>query len=132
MKSLFTITALIEAGTGVALVLAPSAVVLILLGSPLDSPASVVLGRILGAALFALGAACWLARADIHGQAAAGLNWAMLLYNSAVALLLGYARIDSGTSGVALWPTVIVHSTLAAWCIACLLIGRRNVSGICS
>jgi hypothetical protein len=57
---LLTITAALEAATGVAV--APSSVVLVLLGSQLDSPASLVIARVLGAALFSLGAACWLAR----------------------------------------------------------------------
>ena len=59
MKTLLTITAALEAGTGVALAVTPSAVVLALLGSPLDSPVGLVIGRVLGAALFSLGAACW-------------------------------------------------------------------------
>src|SRR5271157_2932179 len=53
MKTWLTTTAALEAGTGVALALAPSAVVLILLGSPLDSPAGLVIGRVLGAAVLA-------------------------------------------------------------------------------
>jgi len=127
-RTLLTITAAVEAGTGVALAIAPSAVVLVLLGSPLDSPAGLVIGRVLGAALFALGAACWLARGDAEGRTAAGLIGAMLIYNIAVALLLGYARIGLEMSGGALLPAVILHSALAVWCVACIRIARRDVS----
>ncbi len=58
-----------EAGTGVALALAlaPSVIVLVLLGSALDSPAGLLIARVRGAALFSLGAACWLAQ--VVGQA---------------------------------------------------------------
>jgi hypothetical protein len=129
VKTLLTITAALEAGTGVALVVAPSSVVLMLLGSPLDAPASLVIGRVLGAALFALGAACWGARHDPQGRTAAGLIAAMLLYNIAVVSLLGHARIGSGMSGVGWWPGVILHSALAVWCAACLRTARRNVIG---
>jgi hypothetical protein len=129
VKTLLTITAALEAGTGVALAIAPSSVVLVLLGSPLDSPASVVIGRVLGAALFSLGAACWGARDDAQGRTAAGLITAMLLYNIAAVSLLGYSRIGLGISGVGLWPAVILHSALVVWCVACLRIARRNVSG---
>ena len=52
MKSLFATTAIVEAATGIALFFAPSWLVLVLLGSPLDSPASLTIGRVLGAALF--------------------------------------------------------------------------------
>jgi len=126
MKSLLTITAALEAGTGVALLVAPSSVVLVLLGAPLDSPAGLVIGRILGAALVSLGGACWLARGDAQGRTAAGLIAAMLLYNIAAVVLLGHARIGLGMAGGSL-PAVILHSALAVWCVACLRIGRRNV-----
>jgi len=129
MKTLLTVTAALEAGTGVALTLAPSAVVLVLLGSPLDSPAGLVIGRVLGAALIALGAACWIARDDAQGRTAAGLVAAMLLYNIAVVSLLGYARIGPRLSGVGSWPVVIRHSALAVWCVACLRITRQGGSG---
>ena len=64
MKRLLIVTAVIELGAGLALVGLPSAAVALLLGSPLDAPAAVTLGRLAGAALFALGVACWLAHYD--------------------------------------------------------------------
>ena len=73
MKSLLTITAIVEAATGLGLVVLPSVVVQLLLGSPLHAPAAVMLGRVAGAALLALGVACWLARADAQSRAARGL-----------------------------------------------------------
>jgi hypothetical protein len=128
MKTLLTITAALEAGAGIALLIAPSAVVLLLLGSPLDSPAGLVIGRVLGAALFSLGAACWLARDDVSGPAGGGLVAAMLLYNIAAVSLLGYTRIGLGMSGTGLGPAVILHSALLIWCVACLRITHRNMS----
>ena len=61
-KSLLIVTALIEAGTGIALLVAPSVIVELLLGAGLSSPQSLVVGRVAGAALIAIGVACWLAR----------------------------------------------------------------------
>jgi hypothetical protein len=129
MRTLLTITAALEAGTGVVLTLAPSAVVLVLLGSPLDSLAGLVIGRVLGAALIALSVACWIARDDAQGRTAAGLVAAILLYNIAVVSLLGYARIGLRLSGVGSWPAVILHSALAVWCVACLRMARLVASG---
>jgi hypothetical protein len=120
VKTLLAITALIEAGTGVALAVAPSSVAGVLLGSPLEGPGSAIIARILGAALFALGAACWIARKDAQNRAAAGLVAGMLMYNAAVAMLLGYAGIGLGMSGIGLWPAVILHAALSGWCAGCL------------
>jgi hypothetical protein len=126
MKTLLTITAAIETGAGLALALAPALGVSILLGSSLDTPAGLIMGRILGAALFSLWMACGFARGDSPGRSVAGLISAMLLYNLAVVSLLGYARIGLGMSGLGLWPTALLHSTLAVWCVGCLRIERRK------
>ncbi|MFZ0826597.1 MAG: hypothetical protein WAO02_04165, partial [Verrucomicrobiia bacterium] len=60
MKAFHTVTALIEAGAGLALLGFPSAAVKLLLGSPLDTPATLTLGRVAGAALLALGETAFL------------------------------------------------------------------------
>ena len=124
------ITAVLEAGTGVALEIAPAAVVLLLLGQPIDSPAGPVIGRILGAALVSLGTACWIARNEDQSRAAAGLIAAMLIYNVAVVMLLVHARFALDFRGIGLPPVVIVHTGLAIWCFACLQITLRNASNL--
>jgi hypothetical protein len=121
MKILHTVTALIEAGAGVALGCCPSAVVALLLGSGLDSPAAVMLGRLTGAALLALGVACWLARDDAQSRAARGLVTALLVYNFAAVALFTFAGIGLGLHGVALWPAAALHALMAVWCMACLV-----------
>jgi hypothetical protein len=120
MKILLTATALIEAGAGVALGCFPSAVVMVLLSSPLESPAAVTLGRLTGAALLALGVACWFARGDAQSRAAKGLIAAMTMYNLGAAMLFLFAGIGLGLRGVALWPVVVLHAAMAVWCVACL------------
>ena len=95
MKHLLTLTAVIEVGAGVALVALPSLLVTLLLGSALDTPAAVTVGRVAGAALLALGVACWLARHDGRSRAATGLVAAMLLYNLAAVSILASAGIGS-------------------------------------
>ena len=120
MSRLLKLTALIEAATGLALMVVPSVVVRLLLGSPLDTSAAVMLGRVAGVALFALGVACWLARDDAQSRAARGLVAAMLLYNVATVAVLAFAGIGFGLHGVALWPAVVLHAVMAVWCVACL------------
>jgi len=120
MNRLFKLTAIIEAATGLALLVVPSVVVQLLLGSPLDTSAAVTLGRVAGAALLVLGVACWLAHCDEQSRAARGLVAAMLLYNISVAAVLAFAGLGLGLHGIALWPAVILHAVMAVWCIVCL------------
>jgi hypothetical protein len=120
MKMLHTVTAVIEAGAGLALGCCPSFTVALLLGSPLDTLAAVTLGRLAGGALLALGVACWLARGDAQSRAARGLIAAMVVYNFAAVALFVFAGIGLGLHGVALWPAVVLHAGMVIWCIACL------------
>jgi hypothetical protein len=57
------------------------------------SHVSFVGARPLGAALLALGVACWLARSDTTGPAQFGLIARVLVYDAAAALLLAYAGL---------------------------------------
>jgi hypothetical protein len=127
MKNLLTVSALFELGAGAALLCCPSATVVLLLGSGLDTSAAMTLGRVAGAALLALGAACLFARDD-GSHAARGLVRAMVLYNLAVAAILAVAGIGSGLIGIALWPAVVIHAAMAAWCISCLLRTQAQIN----
>ena len=124
MKRLLTLTAIIEAATGLGLIGVPAAVVHLLLGGEI-SGASIPLGRVAGAALFALGVACWLASYDQQSCAARGVVTAMVLYNLATVIILGAAGIQSPPDGIALWPAVVLHAAMTVWCVACL---RRSPS----
>jgi len=126
MRTLLIVTAVIEAATGVALLLSPPLPVSLLLGASLDTPTGLVVGRVAGAALLSLGIACWLARNDEQSRAATGLIAAMLLYNTAVAAVLVYAGIGLRLAGVGTWPAVLLHAALAVWCLACLRTMRVN------
>jgi hypothetical protein len=118
MKALPIVTAVIEVGAGLALLGFPSAVAMLLLGTPLDTPAALTVARVAGAGLLALGVACWLARGDTQSPAARGLVGAMLLYNVAAVAVLAFAGIGFGLHGALLWPAVILHAGMAAWCVA--------------
>jgi len=121
VSALFAATAVIEVGAGLALLLIPSAAVQILLGAPFEAPAALAVARVGGAALLALGVACWLARDDTKSRAARGLIAAMVIYNVGVALVLGTAGIRLSPAGFVLWPAaVVLHAAMAIWCIMSL------------
>ena len=119
MKRFLKLTAIIEGATGLALIAVPAIVVRLLLGAEI-SGASIPLGRVAGAALLALGVACWLARDDTQSRATRGLVVAMLMYNIFATAILAFAGIGLQLHGVVLWPAVVLHAAMGAWCVVCL------------
>lgn len=103
MNRVLALAAVGEAGTGLALVLAPSLVAQLLLGADVTG-SGVVVARVAGIALIALAAACW------PGPAALG----MLFYGLLVTLYLGWMGATGTASGVLLWPAVVLHAVLTA------------------
>jgi hypothetical protein len=120
MKSLLTVAAVVEAATGVSLLVSPALPFSILFGAPLDHPTGVIVCRVGGAALVALGVACWRARLDGRSRGATGVVAALLFYNVAAVVILLDARLGEALGGIGLWPTVVLHAALTGWCIAWL------------
>ena len=114
------VTALVEAGAGLALLVVPSIFFGLLLAIPQPSPEALLVGRIAAAALLALAVSCWLARDDRDGPAQHGLLCGMLVYNVGVGLLLAYAGSMLQMAGIALWPAVALHAAMAIWAVTCL------------
>lgn len=118
MRKLFIAMATIEMATGLALITSPPMLAWLLLGSPLDPPAALIIARIGGVALLSLATACWFAADDENSRSAGGVMAAMVLYNCGAVILLAYAGVGLGLSGLGLWPAVLVHIVLAVGFIA--------------
>jgi hypothetical protein len=107
MNKPLAFAALAEAATGVALIVAPSLVGRLLLGTEL-SGVDVVVGRVAGISLLSLGFACWPGkeptRAALCGMATYGLL---------VTLYLFYLGIRGEWVGPLLWPAVVLHAVLS-------------------
>jgi hypothetical protein len=117
MKALLTTTAILEGVTGLILTVAPSFLVSVLLGVAIRDPAAILLGRLSGAALISIAVACWLSRNDTLPSV---MVKAMVVYNIAATSLLAYAGLAARLSGPGLWPVVLLHAGMAAWCISAL------------
>jgi len=121
MKNLLTATAVIEAGAGLALLALPAT---LLFGPSLDSPAGWAVVHVAGAALLAIGVACWLARGDAQSRAARGLVVGLVIYNAGTFAALVYAAMVMGLSSSGIWPAALIHAVMLAWCVASLLRSR--------
>jgi hypothetical protein len=111
LKRLLIVKSAVEILAGLAFALFPGSLFVILLGTPLEL-GGLFAFRMFGAAIFAIGLACWLARDDSEGRTARGLVFSMLLYDAAFVAILLSARLGARLSGIGLWPVVILHSGL--------------------
>lgn len=102
MKNVLTLAAVLEAATGLALVLAPALVGQLLLGVEL-SGVSIVVGRVAGIALIALSFACLPGRTPLGG---------MLTYSTLATIYLAHLGFAGGFTGRLLWPAVGLHVVL--------------------
>ena len=119
-KLFLSVTALVEATTGLGLLILPAVLFVVLLGLNPATADAIFVGRLAGAALVAIGIASWMARVDEQTPAHRGLLTGILVYNAVATLLLAYAGAVLKMNGVLLWPAVGLHAVLAVWCFSCL------------
>ena len=122
---LFVVTALLEIGAGVVLLVAPAMVITLVFGPSEMQPAA-AMGRLAGAALLALGAACWWARHDGNSLASRALMSGLLIYNAAVVGLVFSGSM--GSISPFLWAVIVVHGSMASWCVWSLRVAPVRVS----
>jgi hypothetical protein len=114
LKKLLAFAAIAEAATGLALLVVPSLVGRLLLGTELSEVCIPAL-RVLGIALMSLGVACCP-----YGSASGPLC-GMLTYSSLATLGLLYLALIGQWKGPLLWPAVVLHAVLTfllagGWC----------------
>ena len=107
MNKALIFTAVAETATGLALLIVPSLVGQLLLGTEFFGVA-IPVARVAGIALVGLGIACW------PGPPLLG----MVTYSVLVTLYLAYLGVAGGLAGVFLWPAVALHAVLS------ILLGR--------
>jgi hypothetical protein len=104
MKNVLLVAAAGEAAIGLALLIHPPIVVRLLFAADIAG-AGVILSRIAGICLIALGIACW------PGTAYRPL-FGMLTYSAFVTVYLANLGIGDEWAGKLLWPAVTIHAVL--------------------
>src|SRR6478752_1602700 len=102
MKKVLTVAAVLEAATGVALLIVPSLVGRLLFGEEFTGIV-IPVARVLGIALLALGVCCWPGSTALCG---------MLTYSALATFYLLYLAIRGEWAGPLLWPVVALHGIL--------------------
>ena len=123
VTQLFIVTAAIELGAGLTLLVAPAVVIRLVFGSAVDVFPAVGIARLTGAALLSLGAACWWARHEERSEASRALVGAMLIYNAAVVVLVIVGAL--GALGPLQWAALVLHGAQAIWCGRVVAVRRR-------
>ena len=123
LGKLFVATTLLEVGAGLCLVGVPAFAIWFLLDVREPSAEALIMSRVGGAGLVAIGVACWLARDDRGSRSRHGLLCGVLLYNVGASVVLAFAGLTSRMDGVALWPAVAPHTVMTIWCAANLRAG---------
>src|SRR6478735_5079145 len=104
MKKVLTFAAVLEAATGVALLIVPSLVGRLLFGEEFTGIV-IPVARVLGIALLALGVCCLPGSTALCG---------MLTYSALATLYLLYLAIRGEWVGPLLWPVIFIHALLTA------------------
>ena len=104
MKKVLTLAAVVEAATGLALIIVPSLIGRLLFGAEFTGVANPA-ARVTGIALLALGVGCWPGSTAFCG---------MLTYSALATLYLLYLGIRGEWVGPLLWPAVVIHALLTA------------------
>ena len=117
MKKLLIFTGIAEAATGLALLVVPALVVRLLFGVELAGIA-VIVARVAGIALLALGVGCW------PGPALLG----MLTYNALGTGYFAYLALGGEWVGPLLWPAVGLHAVMTIL-LGCAWLRRPKTGG---
>ncbi len=124
---LLLVTALVEAATGLSLVVLPALLLMLLFGIRQPAAETVLVARFAGGALLGLSIAAGVGSSDRPNRAQLGTIAGALVYDAAAATLLSFAGLSLGFVGIGLWPAVVFHSALAVWCLVCLVEMRRAI-----
>lgn len=124
LRLLLTVSGGLEALIGVMAIITPVATVSLLLGSPVE-PIAVVVARLFGAAVFALGLACLRARDDVRSAAGLAVSVGITSYNLLAAVLILWAAVGLGLGGLLLWAAGIGHALLGWLFVSALVSASR-------
>jgi len=124
LRLLLTLCGGLEILAGLPALISPATVVSLLLGSSLDS-IGVVLARLFGAGVFALGLACLKARDDVRSPAGLAVSIGITAYNLLAAVVLLWTAAGSGLGGLLLWGAGIAHAALGALFVSAIVTSKR-------
>ncbi|MBC7449995.1 MAG: hypothetical protein H7259_00745 [Cytophagales bacterium] len=113
MKTLLTFTAIIEALTGLALIVASSLLSEVLLGQTINETQGIIIAMVAGVALCSLAAGCWFLRED---AAASGMVKALVCYNAGIVFIFVFSMLTTELRSIPFALVAFFHFGCAVWC----------------
>ena len=123
MRQLLALAAAGEAATGLVVLAYPPIVVRLLFGAEIAGT-GIVMSRVAGIALIALGLACWPASAT--GSSPSRALQAMLCYSLFATLYLACLGIGGERVGSLLWPATVIHAILTTLLVRAFKVATRD------
>jgi hypothetical protein len=121
---LLTVGAVLETAAGLGLLVDPAGAGMTLVNSPLEG-SGIVIGRIGGAGLLALGIACWGARKTPSAPASLGVSWAYLTYNVLGCLTLAWTGLTLTNGRLPALGAAALHGVVGVALLGALLVRGR-------
>lgn len=109
LRKIVAFSASVEIATGIALLIVPTTLAILLFGWELVGTTESILIRCFGLGLLILGVACWPHKQIDKNSFA---YRALLIYNALIALCLTFLATFWHLEGLLLWPVVALHSIL--------------------
>ena len=110
LKKLFlTWSAVIEALTGLGLLIVPSTIIAVLFKTALSNPLEKILAMVAGTAVCSVALTAWLARSLAQPMIALKM---LIFYNIIVGGVLLYGIMALGFGGIVLWGVIIFHMVM--------------------
>lgn len=123
MRKLLIFTSLIEAGLGICLIILPSEVINLVLGTE-TTKSMAAFCRLSGATFVCLGIACFPSKGETGFPNSAPSVRAMFAYNLFAGIYLGYLKFASGYDGILLLPACILHIAITIYFIFLMFVKK--------
>jgi hypothetical protein len=127
LSGLLAVGAALETLAGLGLLVSPSLLASLLFGAPL-AEAGLVVARLAGGGLLALGMACGYARATPTARVSLGVAVALLAYNIVACVTLVLAQPISTNPALLLGASAL-HGLMAVGLLAALFVWNRHRAG---
>ena len=117
LRSLVAAAAWLEIAAGIAF-LAVFGVACQLLFATTPAGTVIIIGRLAGIGILALGITCLFSEMKGSQRSAA---WGLFIFNSGIVLLFAWTAVATTFRGVLLWPFTVLHAVVAAALLSQLL-----------